>query len=166
MLKRFLPEISLNTAYDIDFVKFRDEGIKAFIFDIDNTIATYAMPVPDERCRKWLGEILDMGFKIYFVSNNEEERVKGFAENVSIPYIAKALKPRKKYLKLACDEMGVKPTEAVLVGDQLFTDIWGGNRMKMRTVLVEPISEAEDAFVKFKRNFEKWVFKRANKNKK
>ena len=164
MLKRFLPEIFVDTVYDMDIEKLRSEGVKAFVFDIDNTIATYAMPLPDEKSRKWLGELEKMGFKLYFVSNNDVERVRIFAESLNIPYIGKALKPRKKYLRQACADMGVLPTEAVLVGDQLFTDMWGGNRMKMRTVLVKPISEAEDTFVKFKRNFEKWVLKKYKKD--
>lgn len=163
MLKRFLPRIFVDTVYDIDLVQMKNEGVKAFIFDIDNTIATYAMPLPDEKSRKWLGELADMGFKLYFVSNNNVERVRKFAESVDIPYIGKALKPMKRNLKRACLDMGVLPSETALVGDQLFTDMWGGNRMKMLTVLVEPISQAEDSFVKFKRNFEKWVLKNYSK---
>ena len=146
-MKRFLPEIFVDTVYDIDTVKLKGEGIKAFIFDIDNTIATYAMPVPDEKSRQWLADL-------------QKDGVKKFAESVNIPYIGRALKPLKKHLIRACGAMDVLPSETVLVGDQLFTDMWGGNRMKMRTVLVKPISEAEDSFVKFKRNFEKWVLKK------
>ena len=164
MLKRFLPEIFVKTVYDIDLESLKNEGVKAFIFDIDNTIATYAMPVPDEKSRMWLSQLQKMGFKIYFVSNNSVERVKRFAKSVDIPYIGRALKPMKRHLKRACRNMDVMPCETVLVGDQLFTDMWGGNRMKIHTVLVEPISEAEDSFVKFKRNFEKWVLKKYDKN--
>ena len=118
------------------------------------------MPVPDEKSRQWLAELQKDGFKVYFVSNNKVKRVKKFAESVNIPYIGRALKPLKKHLIRACGAMDVLPSETVLVGDQLFTDMWGGNRLKMRTVLVKPISEAEDSFVKFKRNFEKWVLKK------
>ncbi len=162
MLKRFLPEVFVKTVYEIDVNRLKNEGVKAFIFDIDNTIATYAMPVPDERSKEWLKNLQKMGFKVCFASNNSVERVEKFARAAEVPYIGRAFKPLKKHLKRACRNMGVVPCEAVLVGDQLFTDMWGGNRMKMHTVLVEPISGAEDSFVKFKRSFEKWVLKKYN----
>jgi len=117
------------------------------------------MPLPDEKTAAWLKSLLDKGFGVYFASNNDEERVRIFAESVGVPYKAKALKPLGKYLKRACRQMGVTPRQTALVGDQLFTDIWGGNWLNMYTVLVNPISEIEDSFVKFKRRFEKIILK-------
>ena len=100
-----------------------------------------------------------MGFGVFFASNNNIERVKRFAESVDIPYKARAMKPLGVYLKKACHSMGVTPAETALVGDQLFTDVWGGNWLKMYTILVRPISEVEDGFVKFKRRFERRILK-------
>ncbi len=162
-MSRFLPTECVDTVFDIDVEKLKAKGIKAFLFDIDNTLATYAMPVPDEKTRNWVGELRDKGFKVYVISNNNEKRVKLFAESIEAGYIAKALKPRSKPIKRACAEMGISIDEAVLVGDQLFTDIWGGSRLGMHTILVKPISEVEHGFVKFKRKLERLVMKRWNK---
>ncbi len=155
----FLPDIFVNTVFDIDLNKLKAEGIKAFIFDIDNTLATYAMPVADKKTAVWVDELKKDGFKVFIASNNDKERVRIFAENISVPYFGKALKPLGFYLRRACRIMGVKPKEAALVGDQLFTDIWGGNLLNMKTVLVKPISEVEDGFVRFKRQFERLILK-------
>lgn len=152
--KLFKPDIFAETVFDIDIENLANKGIKAFVFDIDNTLATYAMPVADEKTLAWLHGLAARGTGVYLVSNNNEERVRIFAEHAGVPYAARALKPRKKYLLSACREMGVKPSEAALVGDQLFTDVLGGKRMKMLTVLVKPISVSEDRFVKFKRGIE------------
>ncbi len=159
MAKILHPSIFVDKVFDIDLKALKDGGIKAFIFDIDNTLARYADAVPDEKTIGWLKGLQDMGFGVFFASNNDLQRVKRFAESVGIPYKARAMKPLSVYLKRACRSMGVAPWETALVGDQLFTDVWGGNWLKMYTILVKPISEVEDGFVKFKRRFEKRILK-------
>ena len=158
-MSRFLPTEFVDSVYDIDISKLKEKGIKGFLFDIDNTLVTYAMPLPDQKVTDWLNGLKKAGFGIYLISNNKEYRVKPFAEKLGVGYIAKALKPRRKPILKACREMGITIDEAVLVGDQLFTDIWGGSRMGMHTILVKPISEVEDSFVKFKRKLERIVMK-------
>ena len=162
-MSRFLPTEFVDSIFDIDVEKLKSMGKKGFLFDIDNTLATYAMAVPDEKTKKWIRGLQDMGFKVYLISNNNEKRVKPFAESIDAGYIAKALKPRIKPIRQVCDKMGITLDEAVLVGDQLFTDIWGGSRIGMHTILVKPISEVEHGFVKFKRIFERLIMKRWNK---
>lgn len=163
-MSRFLPTEFVDSVFDIDVEKLKNMGKKGFLFDIDNTLATYAMPVPDEKTCKWIQGLRDAGFGVYVISNNNEKRVKPFAESIDAGYIAKALKPRSKPIKHACAEMGISIDEAVLVGDQLFTDIWGGSRIGMHTILVKPISsEIEHWFVRFKRKFERLIMKRWNK---
>ncbi len=155
----FLPDIFVDTVFDMDIQGLKDEGIKAFIFDIDNTLATYAMPVADEKTAAWVKDLKAQGFKIYIASNNDKERVRVFSEHIGVPYFGKALKPLGIFLRRACKAMGVTPRETALVGDQLFTDVWGGNVLNMKTVLVKPISEVEDGFVRFKRQFERLILK-------
>jgi len=162
--RRFYPDLYVKTVYDIDLNSLKEKGIKAFIFDIDNTLVTYDDPVPTEIVMDYFKKLDDMGFKVYLVSNNNIERVKPFAEYAVLPYFAKALKPRKKYLKIALSDMGVKAEETALVGDQLFTDVWAGTRMNMYAILVDPISDKEDSFVHFKRKIERWIFNRYNSN--
>ncbi len=160
MNKIFLPDIFLDTVYDIDFEDLKKRDIKALIFDIDNTLVTYQMAVADEKVTTWIQKVKEQGIDIFIVSNNDRERVKVFSEDLGLPYYGKALKPLSFYLKKACKKMGVKPKNVGLVGDQLFTDIWGGNLLGMTTILVTPISEVEDSFVKFKRRFEKMILKK------
>ena len=155
----FLPDIFVDTVFDMNLEDLKSKKIKAFIFDIDNTLATYAMPVADEKTASWVKKLKADGFKIFIVSNNDKERVRVFSENIDVPYFGKALKPLGIFLRRACKAMGVTPKETALVGDQLFTDVWGGNLLNMTTVLVKPISEVEDGFVKFKRQFERRILK-------
>lgn len=158
-MSRFLPTEFADSVYDIDVEKLKKMGKKGFLFDIDNTLVTYATPLPDEKVINWVNGLKENGFGVYLISNNHEERVKPFAEKLGAGYIFDALKPRRAPILKACEEMGIRVDEAVLVGDQLFTDIWGGSRMGMHTILVKPISEVEDSFVRFKRKLERIVMK-------
>ena len=56
-------------------------------------------------------------------------------------------------------EHGVTKDETALIGDQIFTDIWGGRRAGVTTFLVQPIKEVDTLFFKFKRYYEKKVIK-------
>ena len=159
MFKKFLPQIYAESIYDIDLCELKEKGIKAFILDIDNTLAPYATPVGDDKLKGWIEVLSEQGFKYYIASNNDGERVERFCASINVPYIAKAGKPLRRGFMRACEMMKVDPCETAVVGDQLFTDIYGGNRLKMLTILVKPISDVEGKFIKFKRFFERRILK-------
>lgn len=159
MKKWFLPELFLDSVFQIDQKALKDRGVCALIFDIDNTLAEYETPVPDEKTAEWLSGLKENGFRLYFVSNNNSQRVQKFAESADVPCIARAAKPLAFSLKRACKSMGVKCGQTALVGDQIFTDICGGNWLGMCTILVKPISDKEGKFVKFKRRLEKNILR-------
>ena len=74
------------------------------------------------------------------LSNNGEERVKAFSEAVGATgYEYKANKPSKKGYTRAMERMGTDEKNTMLIGDQLFTDVWGARRVGIYSVLVEPV---------------------------
>lgn len=157
--ERFKPDMFIDNIYNLDISYIKSLGIKAIIFDIDNTLVTYDDLTAPEYTKKWFDELHDNGILTYLVSNNNENRVRIFGESMGEPYFYKALKPRKKFLKMACDDLGVQPEETALAGDQLFTDIYGGKNMCMYTILVKAISDKENWFVHLKRGLEKYLLK-------
>lgn len=159
MFGKFLPKIYADSIYDIDLSELKEHGIKAFILDIDNTLAPYAAPEGDDRLKDWIEQLKSNGFKCYIASNNDGARVERFCASIGVPYIAKAGKPLRRGFLQACGIMQALPDETAVVGDQLFTDIYGGNRLNMLTILVRPISDAEGKFIKFKRFFERIILK-------
>ena len=104
------------------------------IFDIDNTLVPHGAPA-DEKIIKLFEKIHALGMKTMLVSNNGEERVRPFAEQVNSGFISKAGKPRTG---------GYKKAMQVMNRDQIFTDIWGANRAGMDTVLMEPVDKSTD----------------------
>ena len=157
--QRFKPSMFIDNIYDLDISRIKSLGIRGIIFDIDNTLVTYDDLVAPDHTKAWFEELHRAGIGTYLVSNNNEERVSAFAKSMNEPYYSKALKPRRRFLQRACDEMGLLPKETALAGDQLFTDIWGGNRMGMYTILVKAVSDKENWFVHLKRSLEKYILK-------
>lgn len=159
MIKKLLPDFTVKNVHVLDEKFYKDRGIKAVIFDIDNTLVAHTEPTPPEDVCEYFELLKKWGIKYSIVSNNTVERVDSFCKELGVPYYGKALKPRKKYLKKVVDEMGVFSKETALVGDQLFTDMWGANRMGFVSVLVTAVGEDETSFVSFKRRFEKKILK-------
>lgn len=152
-MKVLQPERLALTTYDISFDALYEEGIRGIIFDIDNTLVLPDMPADERSCRL-TAELISMGFKVCLVSNNREERIRPFAEALGVPFVAKALKPRNYgYLK-AMEIMGTRPSETVSIGDQIFTDIWGANRLGIHTILTRPMTDNEEIQIRIKRLFE------------
>ena len=160
MTNRFAPDKTYDSVYNIEYKMLKEKGIKALIFDIDNTLAPYELAEPDENIKGLFEMLFDMGFKLYVLSNNNKKRVSLFMRKVDIPHRWRALKPLAFFIRKAMKNMKVKSFETALIGDQIFTDVWGANRLGLFSILVNPISEKEDKFVAFKRRFEKRLMKK------
>lgn len=141
--KNFYPTEYYESSYVIDYEKLYEEGYRCVIYDIDNTLVKHGAPA-DEKALELMDRLKKIGYQITFLSNNKEPRVKMFNEKIGANYIFKAGKPStKNYLK-AVEDMKCTKEQALFVGDQLFTDIWGANRAGIRSALVVPIDTSTD----------------------
>ena len=137
----------------------KERNIKALLLDIDNTLAPYELPEPTEEILAWFRALSDAGIKAAFVSNNHEERVTKFNEAIGIPAFPRAKKPLRCGTKKAMKILSASPEETAIMGDQVFTDVWAGRRIGVRTILVPPIRDKRDRFTAFKRRLERPVLK-------
>lgn len=150
----FFPDYYYKSAYSIDYQHFYDEGKRGIIFDIDNTLVEHGYPCND-RALQLMKELNAIGFKVCFVSNNKEPRVKSFNDVAGQCYVYKAGKPGKRgYLK-ACELMDIDISRALFVGDQIFTDTWGASLLHITSCLVKPIARHEEIQIVLKRILEK-----------
>lgn len=157
MIEKFYPCEYVKSVFDIKFKKLYDSGIKAVIFDIDNTLV-FQDEDSTEETERLFSALHKLGLKTMILSNNNEERVRRFLRNIDSPYICKAYKPfRKGYLR-ALEMLAVEKEEAVFVGDQLFTDILGANRCGIRSILVRYI-EKSGSKPQLRRKFEKAILR-------
>jgi HAD superfamily phosphatase (TIGR01668 family) len=159
LLERFFPSEYTDSIRQINYRKLYDEGYRGILFDIDNTLVPYDMEHPNQEIIDLFEDIKKIGFKVALVSNNNKIRVTTFNEKLKVFAVHKALKPMTRNLKRAMQAIKTNKKNTVLVGDQIFTDIYGGNRIKIKTILVVPIAEKEEWITKIKRNTEKKIIK-------
>lgn len=148
------PNVLLNNVKDITIEFIQKHRIKALILDVDNTLIDYKKNI-EKSTIKWAKDLRGQGIKLYILSNtNNKEKVEMVAKKLEIPYINFAKKPLKSGFKKVQKELNEKPENIAVVGDQIFTDVLGGNRCKMFTILVEPIDKRDFWYTKWKRPIE------------
>jgi HAD superfamily phosphatase (TIGR01668 family) len=137
------PDFELDHVKDITPDLLREAGIRGLLVDVDNTIAPWRQAVEPDIC-EWLTGIQDAGIPISILSNNRHPtRVKLMAEELGLQCIARAGKPRRRGYEKGRELMNLEKHEIAIVGDQIFTDIVGGKRAGIRTILVTPLPGGE-----------------------
>ena len=165
MKNPMMPDYMFRTFDEITPAFLTSLGVKAILADIDNTLAPYEQPEPDERIKGWIASLAEAGIGIAFVSNNDWERVNRFNATLGVPAYAKSGKPFKKNLVKAMNDLGGTRETTVMLGDQLLTDALAGHNLGVKCLIVPPIRDKKNAFFRFKRWLEKPTvrkFKRKN----
>lgn len=163
MKNPMMPDYMFRAFDEITPAFLASLGVKAILADIDNTLAPYEQPEPDERIKGWIASLAEVGIGIAFVSNNDWERVELFNRTLGVPAYAKSGKPFKKNLVKAMNDLGGTPETTVMLGDQLLTDALAGHNLGVKCLIVPPIRDKKNAFFKFKRWLEKPVVKKFKK---
>ena len=158
-MKLLTPHMYAESIFQIDLQELKNNNIKGLIIDIDNTLVAWDIKYASEKTKEWLLSLLEEGFKVCLVSNNTEDRVVTFNEELKLPAIHRANKPRRKAFKKALTILETDIDTTAIIGDQIFTDILGGNRMGIYTVLVVPIVSKEFWWTNIVRKIERHVLK-------
>lgn len=160
VLERFCPDYYYGSILEIDLDELKRAGIKALVVDLDNTMVERGSSEAPESLQRWLKKVTGRGLKVCIVSNNWASRVSVIARKVKLPLVAPAGKPRGKAFKQGMKMIGSKPEETAVVGDQLFTDVLGGNLAGLRTVLVVPLKGPELPHTRLLRRLEKIILRK------
>ncbi len=143
-MKKIYPNLYLKKIEDITIEILIKNKIKLLILDVDNTLIDYYKNISDEVIN-WTREMKGQGIKLYILSNtNDKKKVEEVAKKIEVQYKHFAMKPLKKGFKYIQKQTNINPENIAVVGDQIFTDIIGGNRCKMFTILVDPIDKKKD----------------------
>lgn len=157
MLKKFLPNQHVKNIFQITPELLKEKGIKGIITDLDNTLVEWDRPTATPKLMTWFEEMNKANIQITIVSNNNQERVQAFSDPLSLPFIFRARKPLAKAFKKAVADMGLKREETVVIGDQLLTDVLGGNRSGFHTILVVPVASTDGFWTRFNRLIERRI---------
>lgn len=157
MLKLFLPDQQVKSVFEIRPEWLKEKGIRGVITDLDNTLVAWNEAHPTDKVYDWFKQMEQSEIDVMIISNNNKDRVELFAKPLKRPYVYKAKKPFKRAFLKAAEKMGFKRTEIVVIGDQLLTDVLGGNRSGFQTILVVPIVSTDDKITKFNRSIERFI---------
>ncbi len=157
VLKHFLPNQHVKSIFEITPDTLAERGVKGIITDLDNTLVEWDRPNATPKLIKWFEDMKNSNIKVTIVSNNNENRVKAFSEPLNIPFIYQARKPMGRAFRRALTEMGLQQDETVVIGDQLLTDVLGGNRSGFHTVLVVPVAQTDGFITRFNRKVERRI---------
>ena len=154
------PDAYFSKVEEISIEFLQKNKIKALILDVDNTLIDFNHNL-SQSVIDWAKKLKGQGVKLYILSNtNNKEKVKDVANKLDIKYRNLAKKPFKMGFKKVKEELNEDEKNIAVVGDQIFTDVFGGNRCKMFTILVEPVDKKDYWYTAWKRPLENLIKKR------
>lgn len=159
-LSRFYPTYMFDKVEDIPYELVKKEDIKLIMMDMDNTLID-AKKKYKNSLKHWIEEVSNLNVKMCILSNSPfGDKVKKIAKELNVEYEYNAGKPLLKGFKKVIEKSKFPKENILMIGDQIFTDVWGGNRIGVKTVLVTPINKKESFLTKIKRPFEKIILRK------
>ncbi|HHX16546.1 MAG TPA: YqeG family HAD IIIA-type phosphatase [Mollicutes bacterium] len=163
MLEKFIPDMYQKSIFTIDYKKLKSNGIKCILFDLDNTICPISILKPSRKVKDLIEKLKSMKFKVIIISNSPKKRLLPFKEILEVDCAASSKKPCGFKFKKILKEYNFKINEVAIIGDQLLTDVLGGNRLGITTILVNPVSSKDHFFTGFSRFLENIIIRKAMK---
>ncbi len=157
MFRKLRPHQTEDSICGIDLTCLYSRGFRNIIIDLDNTITAWNRSQIEPRLYDWFRAAKNLGFNVCILSNGSYRRVSVVASKLGIKAAPKKAKPMTRAFKNAIGMLDATPETTVVIGDQIFTDILGGNRVNLYTILVNPISKKEFIGTKFTRLMEKLI---------
>lgn len=159
-MEKYVPDLYQKSIYTIDYTKLKNRGIKCLLFDLDNTIVPIKMKAPSNKIKELFTTLKRKGFKIIIFSNSPKSRLKPFKEQLNVDCSASSHKPSIKKFNQILTVYGYDVSEVAIIGDEMLTDILGGNKIGITTILVNPVGKKDFFFAAIRRKLEKHIMKR------
>lgn len=155
-MRIFSPDRYVSRVESIDLDALWDQGKRAILLDRDNTLVPRDAACAPASVAAWLDRARDLGFRLCMVSNNwHRDEVMRSAGELGLEAISHAMKPAPFAVRAGLRRIGAAPAEAVLIGDQLYTDVWSGNLAGIDTILVKPQTTSDLWYTRIFRVFER-----------
>lgn len=157
--RKLSPSESLERLEDIDLTALWATGKRLVLLDVDNTLLPWRSQEIPESTTNWLEKGRQLGFHFCVLSNTRNpERLARLTSQMGIEYVRDKFKPNPKMFNMALEKYKVGPNEAVMIGDQLLTDVLGANRCGIDAIWVRPLHTKEFiGTTVVSRNLEKFV---------
>lgn len=159
-MEKYIPDMYQKSIYTVDYQKLIDRGVKCILFDLDNTLVPFHIKEANDKIAVLFNELREKGLKVIIFSNSPKKRVNIFKETLAVDCLANAKKPSKRGFETIMNKYKYNITEIAIVGDQMLTDIVGGNNVGVTTVLVNPVSTKDPIWTRPNRYFERRIMRK------
>ncbi len=140
----FLPVQTVESILNVDPAELFAAGKSVVLMDADNTLLPWGSHDIPAETLEWLGRARAAGLQLCLVSNTRNRvRLKKLSESLGIPFAVGKFKPSREMYDHALELFSAKPSQAVMIGDQIFTDMWGANRAGIDGILVRQMHHNE-----------------------
>lgn len=152
-----MPTYAIDRVTLITAGLLHQMGVRGVLLDVDNTLSRPGSQVPYPGTLEWVRRMQHKGFRLMVVSNNFKCRVAPFAAQYSLPFVSFAMKPLPWAYWRALHQLHICRGEAVVVGDQVFTDVLGANLLGIQSILLTPQAREGDPSLRWRRGREEAV---------
>ena len=157
-MNKFKPTMYRKNIFEIDYKKLKELGITCLVFDLDNTLGLISEKECPRKTKKLIKELQE-DFLVLISSNNTGERLKPYLEDLGVGGVAWSMQPSTRGLRKIKKDYKLKKKEMVMIGDQMVTDIFAGNRFRIMTILVDPLGEKDLKITGLNRKIESAIIK-------
>lgn len=157
--KYFKPTIYIDNYRSLHLSKLVQKGVKVLCIDVDNTLVSPHCKTLDKDAVLFIQQVKVCGMTPVLLSNNTKKRVQGVAKQADVDYFSFSCKPSKYNYKKIIKKYHCDASEVAILGDQLITDVLGGKRMKVWTILQDPVSNEENHSGKITRKLETYILR-------
>ena len=132
------PHREVASIFEVDYERLYSLGKRAILFDLDNTLGGRRPAQLSPKVTTLLDSLTRMGFRIGILTNRRIGTKDAVITELSrkYPLLCRAGKPRKRGFEDILAQIGLPPERAVMIGDRLFTDILGANRLGIYSIRV------------------------------
>lgn len=155
------PDLILGSVLEVTPAFCAERGLRGLMFDADNTLVPRSHYHPSPATARWLGELRAAGLALCILSNSRHVgKVAAMGQAFGMPAVSLARKPARSGFRRALALLGTAADQTAMVGDQIFTDILGGNRAGVTTILVTPLHHRDFVLYRPLRRVERRLLRR------
>jgi uncharacterized protein len=157
-LRPFCPARAVVSLLEVDLDLLKSDGKKLILLDVDHTLVEWKQEDFSPEVIAWLERAKALGFDLCILSNTRRvERLARVSEKLGVPTLRGKFKPSRQMYLMALEKFNAQPEEAIMIGDQIMTDILGANRTGIDAIWVRKMHGPEFFGTKFNRVIEKVI---------
>jgi HAD superfamily phosphatase (TIGR01668 family) len=139
-LRRYCPSRAAHRLQDVSLEELWQSGKRLILLDVDHTIVKWGEEEFSAEVLDWVASAKAMGFQLRILSNTRHpKRLARLSDKIDIPTKNGTFKPSPDMYMEALAETGFAPEQAVMIGDQIMTDILGANRTGIDSIWLQKI---------------------------